>query len=63
MRKIVSILLLIIVAFGIIRALVEIPFGTLKTEVGRYYIEKGVEETGAVNIVTSVVVNYRAFDT
>jgi multicomponent Na+:H+ antiporter subunit B len=63
MRKIVSVLLLIIVALGIIQSLAKIPFGTPKTKVGRYYIEKGVEETGAVNIVTSIVVNYRGFDT
>jgi multicomponent Na+:H+ antiporter subunit B len=63
MRRAVAILLLIIVAFGISLSLAKIPFGTPKTEVGRYYIDEGVEETGAVNIVTAVVVNYRGFDT
>jgi len=63
MRRIVSILLLIIVALGISLSLAKIPFGTPKTKVGRHYIDEGVKETGAVNIVTSVVVNYRGFDT
>ncbi len=63
MRRIISILLLGIIALGITLSLAKIPFGTPKTKVGRYYIDKGVEETGATNIVTSVVVNYRAFDT
>ncbi len=63
MRKIATILLLIIVALGISQSLVKIPFGAPKTKVGRYYIEEGVEETGAANIVTSVVVGYRGFDT
>jgi len=63
MRRVVSILLLIIVAVGIGRSLVKIPFGTPKTKVGRHYIDEGVKETGSVNIVTSVVVNYRGFDT
>jgi len=63
MRRIVAILLLIIVALGIRQSLAKIPFGAPKTKVGRYYINEGVEETGAVNIVTSVVVNYRGFDT
>ena len=63
MRRIVSIILLIIVALGISLSLTKIPFGTPKTKVGRYYIEEGIEETGASNIVTSVVVNYRGFDT
>jgi len=63
MRRIVTILLLIIVALGISLSLAKIPFGTPKTKVGKYYINEGIEETGAVNIVTSVVVNYRGFDT
>jgi multicomponent Na+:H+ antiporter subunit B len=63
MRRIIAIVLLIIVALGIRLSLAKIPFGTPKTKVGRYYINEGVEETGAVNIVTSVVVNYRGFDT
>lgn len=63
MRRVVAILLLIIVAVGISMSLAKIPFGTQKTKVGGYYIDKGMEETGSVNIVTSVVVNYRGFDT
>jgi multicomponent Na+:H+ antiporter subunit B len=63
MRRIIAILLLIIVALGISLSLAKIPFGTPKTKVGKYYIDEGVKETGAANIVTSVVVNYRGFDT
>ena len=63
MRKIVSILLLAIVAVGIGLSLAKIPFGTPKTKVGRHYINEGVKETGATNTVTSVVVSYRGFDT
>jgi multicomponent Na+:H+ antiporter subunit B len=63
MRKAVAIVLLIIVTVGISLSLTKIPFGTPKTKVGRRYIEEGIEETGATNIVTSVVVNYRGFDT
>ncbi len=32
-------------------------------EVTERYIEKGLEETGAVNIVTGMILDYRAFDT
>lgn len=63
MRRIISIILLVIVAFGVGLSLAKIPFGTPKTKVGRHYIDEGIEETGATNIVTSVVVNYRGFDT
>ena len=63
MRKFMGIVLLFIVAWGIFVSLREIPFGEQKSKVGKYYIEKGEEDTGASNIVTSVVVNYRGFDT
>lgn len=63
MRSIISLILLIVVAWGIALTIDHVPFGEDKTRVGNYYIEKGREETGATNIVTSVVVNYRGFDT
>jgi len=63
MRKIISIIILLILAFGIIVSLKEIPFGIPKTKVGNYYIARGVKDTGAANIITAVVVNYRGFDT
>jgi len=63
MRKVISIILLAILAIGIIVSLTEIPFGIPKTKVGTYYINEGIKDTGATNIVTSVVVNYRGFDT
>lgn len=33
------------------------------SEVAQRYIERGVEETGAVNIVAGMILDYRAFDT
>ena len=64
MRKIVAIILLIIIAVGISLSLKKIPFGSSATKVvGKHYIDEGAKETGAANIVTSVVVNYRGFDT
>ncbi len=63
MRKIISIILLIVICWGIILCLHKVPFGTPKTKVGNYYISKGEKDTGASNIVTSVVLNYRGFDT
>jgi multicomponent Na+:H+ antiporter subunit B len=63
MRRIISLILLAVVALGIALCVIHIPFGAPKTKVGNYYIDKGREQTGATNIVTSVVVNYRGFDT
>jgi multicomponent Na+:H+ antiporter subunit B len=63
MRSTISFFLLFVIAWGIATVLYEIPYGTSKTKIGDTYIEKGREETGAANIVTSVVLNYRGFDT
>ena len=35
----------------------------MNNEMYERYIEKGMEETGAVNIVAGVILDYRAFDT
>lgn len=63
MRKIISFILLIIFLIGIYYAVVQIPYGENKMNVARHYLKEGIEETGATNIVTSVVLNYRSFDT
>lgn len=43
------------------------PFGDadnpVNNEVAQRYIERGLQETGAVNIVTGMILDYRAFDT
>jgi multicomponent Na+:H+ antiporter subunit B len=43
------------------------PFGSennpVNNEVAEYYIEKATEDTGATNIVTGIILDYRAFDT
>ena len=60
------------VCLGIIWLLLETaaylpPFGNpdnpANNEVSRRYIEDGIEETGAVNIVAGMILDYRAFDT
>jgi len=63
MRRIISLIILAVIAVGFILTFSQIPFGKDKIDVANYYIKKGIEETGAVNIVTSVVLNYRGFDT
>ena len=63
MRRVAALILLAVLTAGFGLVLAEIPFGQDKIKVGNYYIENGITETGATNIVTSVVVNYRGFDT
>jgi len=63
MRKIISFILIVIIAIGVFFSLQEIPFGETKSKVREYYLDNGIKQTGATNIVTSVVVGYRGFDT
>ena len=39
------------------------PNGPTMNEVIDRYVEKGLEETGAINIVAGIILDYRAFDT
>jgi len=63
MRKIIGLILMLIIVGALSATLIKIPFGEPKTKVGNYYINNGIKQTGATNIVTSVVLNYRGFDT
>ncbi|RKZ01136.1 MAG: cation:proton antiporter [Candidatus Hydrothermota bacterium] len=62
-RNIFALLLILVISVFLASSIASIPFGTEKTTVGKYYLDKTIEETGSVNTVTSVVVLYRGFDT
>ncbi len=63
MKKFFSLILLIIIVVGMIYTIHQIPFGKNQSKIGKYFVANGKDETGAANIVTSVVVGYRSFDT
>ncbi|MBN1433397.1 Na(+)/H(+) antiporter subunit B [Candidatus Fermentibacterales bacterium] len=63
MRVFLSLLALAVIALGIAMTLTDIPFGKPKADIATHYVENGREDTGAVNIITSVVLGYRGFDT
>jgi len=68
MKKIVSILITISLIIILLLGVNEIPkFGEYDNPannvVSHYYIEKTTEDTGALNIVTGIILDYRAFDT
>ena len=64
-----AVILAFIMVFFLIRATTELPnFASADSpaatgDVVRRYVEKGLTETGAVNIVAGVILDYRAFDT
>ena len=63
MRKVLAILILGIIGYYTFSAFARVPFGENRDTVGDYYLNTTVEKTGSVNTVTSIVVNYRGFDT
>ena len=66
--RIIAVVVLMAVVASLLRMVIELPpFGAAdnlyNNEVGERYIEKGLEETGAVNFVAGMILDYRAFDT
>lgn len=66
--KVFSVLFCISLVFVLLTAVSHLPkFGQagnpVNNEVSQRYIENGLQETGAVNIVTGMILDYRAFDT
>ena len=58
------------IGFGVVLLLVAIrcfpdlpAFGEPKLRVAQHYLDAGLQQTGATNLVASVILDYRAFDT
>lgn len=71
MRVVYKILAICLCAFIAINLLIAVSYlpktgvfdKPVNNEVTQRYIESGLQETGAVNIVTGMILDYRAFDT
>ena len=68
MRLVVILFFLALIGFTLVATVAEMPtFGhpenPTNNEVPERFIEQGVEETGAVNLIASILLDYRAFDT
>jgi multicomponent Na+:H+ antiporter subunit B len=66
--KVFSVLFCLFLVATLLIAVSNLPsFGNadnpVNNEVSQRYIENGLQETGAVNIVTGMILDYRAFDT
>lgn len=66
--RVFSVLFCISLVFVLLTAVSHLPkFGhaenPVNNEVSQRYIENGLQETGAINIVTGMILDYRAFDT
>lgn len=62
MNRIFAITILLILAFFLFSA-VKLDYGHPKPGVSDHYIAHGVAETGALNMVTAIYLNYRVYDT
>lgn len=68
MKRALTIVLLVLIAVPLLYAMSELPpHGSAQSppyrHVSAYYLRNGAEEAGAENIVTTVILNYRGFDT
>jgi len=64
MKAILTLTILLVLAAGFYRMSTDLPFGAPPvTDMDDYYLGHGQEETGANNIVTGILFDYRAFDT
>lgn len=66
--RVLAVVMLITLGVFLMKTVVALPpFGLAdnpyNNEVSQRYIEKGIEETGAVNFVAGMILDYRAFDT
>lgn len=62
MSRALSIILLTILAFFLFSA-INLNYGQMHPALSEYYITRGVAETGALNMVTAIYLNYRVYDT
>jgi multicomponent Na+:H+ antiporter subunit B len=68
LRNLCYIIFSVVVAFVLIYFFILVtgnlnPFGIHETRMATEYIENGVRDTGAINLVTGVVFDYRGYDT
>ena len=62
MNKVIPLIILTILAVFLLSA-VKIDYGYPRPGVSEYYISHGAADTGALNMVTAIYLDYRAFDT
>jgi len=63
MKKIFFIIIILAIAILFILS-VDIEYGNPKNpDVANYYIDQGLHDTGAINLVAAVYLGYRTYDT
>ena len=62
MSRIIPIIIVLCLGFFIFNAL-DVDYGQARPGIHEYYLKSGVADTGALNIVTAIYLDYRAYDT
>lgn len=67
-RSLLTLLLLGLIGFFLVITVAEMPlFGEpdnpVHNEISQHYLDKGPTDTGVINIASSIIIDYRAFDT
>lgn len=67
-KNVLIFIIAILAVFGILLAVAELPpYGVadnpIHNQVSERYINKALDETGIYNMVTGIVLDYRAYDT
>lgn len=68
MRKLMVVFFLALIAVILVVAVIEMPTigdpaNVTNNEVPQRYLEESIYETGALNVIASIITDYRAFDT
>jgi len=68
MRRLLIFFLLVFIALALTATVLEMPtFGEAgnptNNEVSQRYLEQSIEETGALNVIAGIIIDYRGFDT
>ncbi len=63
MKKFIAVLIVVVIGFYFYKSLNYFKFGAEREGVYTYYNSHAVSDTGVANIVTSIVLTYRGFDT
>jgi multisubunit Na+/H+ antiporter MnhB subunit len=68
MRKLLVFIFLAVIAVALVATVLEMPpigdpMNITNNEVPQRYLEDSLQETGALNVIASIITDYRAFDT
>ena len=62
MKRVYAIIILAVLAFFIFKA-IDLSYHNQHFPLAQYYISHGMRDTGALNMVTAIYLNYRVYDT